>query len=278
MPTLARKRAALPPGKHERVGEPDTADLPASHHTDFRPFSVDTAGSWLVMGDVHCPYHDRPTIAAAVKEGKRRGIVGVILNGDVMDSAEISRHDKDPSAPRYVEEVKVTRQFLAYIRAQFPKADVIYKDGNHEDRLPRYIFNNSPALFGLECLTLRSLLDLDGLGVAWVTDQRTIALGKLPVIHGHEYGKGGGGAHPSKWLFNKAHASALCGHLHRTDEFGVTDVKGRQIRTWSVGCACDLKPRWLRNNNWGHGCAFVDVANDGTYSVSNLRMFNGKLL
>jgi hypothetical protein len=37
------------------------------------------------------------------------------------------------------------------------------------------------------------------------------------------------------------------------------DIRDRPEAAWSVGCACELKPYWLRLNNWNHGFAFVEL-------------------
>jgi hypothetical protein len=41
---------------------------------------------------------------------------------------------------------------------------------------------------------------------------------------------------------------------------------------WSTGCLCDLTPQYARVNRWNHGMAFVEVANDGSFNVSNFRI------
>lgn len=259
----------LPPGKQE--------GLPDAFPQSFKPFVLDVPGTWLILCDPHWPYHERPVIEQAVKEGKRRGLAGWLINGDGLDCHHLSRHDKDFGAPRYPEEIRVGNLCLDYLRKEFPRAEAVYKAGNHEERFERYLMANAPELTGLEGFDIPSLLRLKDRGIAWVGEQRTIELGKLPVVHGHEFGKGGG-AHPAKWLIDKAKTSALCGHFHKTDGFGGRDVKGRPLYAWSVGCACFLHPRWLRNNQWCNGCAFVEVAKDGTFGVSNLRLFNGRLI
>ncbi|MEB3270006.1 MAG: hypothetical protein VKJ09_15805, partial [Leptolyngbya sp.] len=77
--------------------------FPEAVSREWRPFHLDRPGHWLVFGDIHLPCHDRTVIELAVRQAKRDGAVGVILNGDVMDCHELSSHDKDPSMPRYVE-------------------------------------------------------------------------------------------------------------------------------------------------------------------------------
>jgi hypothetical protein len=236
----------------------------------YEPFPINTPGNWLILSDVHIPHHDRRTVENAVEEARRRNAVGVLLNGDIMDcGGASSHHDRDPSEPDLEEEIEKMGQLLAWLRSRLPNARVVWKEGNHEYRLPRYLRNNAPALCGAsKRFTLPKLVESENHGVEWVDCGRVVDLGKLPVFHGHEF-KGGGGVNVGRWLFLRALESALCGHLHRSSEHVETTCKNRVLITTSVGCACFLHPRWLPNNKWNHGWAHVAVANDGAFEVTN---------
>jgi hypothetical protein len=267
--------AAMPAAKHEAAGP----DMPAAVAAEYTPHAIDRAGWWLILSDIHAPYHDRTTLELAVGEARRRGAVGVLLNGDTLDSHEVSRHDRDPSAPRYVEEVETVKRLLAWLRGQLPRAELVAKEGNHEERLQRYIVGRAPALFGLEGIDLPSLLRFGDVGAAWVSGRRPIALGKLNVIHGHEYPGGAASpVNPARGLYLKARSKALCGHHHQTSEHHARDIRGRAEAAWSVGCACFLHPQYHPLNNWNHGFALVELAADGTFRVENRRVLGGKVV
>lgn len=267
--------ADLPRAKHETAVV--SSGLPDAHVESYLPFTIDTPGQWLILSDIHVPYHDRTTLELAVTEAKRRGVVGVLLNGDTLDSHEISNHDREPSAPRYVDEIDTGKKLLAWIRAQFPKARIVLKEGNHEERLRRYIIQRAPALFGLEGIDLPDLMHLADCGAEWVCDKRVIQLGKLCVVHGHEY-RGGGGVMPARWLYLRAKYVSMCGHFHRSSEHGERNIRGTEERSWSLGCACFLYPRYMPLNSWNHGFAFVDLFADGGFSVENKRVFKGAIV
>lgn len=275
--TQPRAASALPAGKHESTAE--ALGLPAPHPENYDPYLIDAPGVWLVLSDIHAPYHDRRTIELAVEEASRRGAVGVIINGDLLDSHEISRHDKDPSAPRYVEEVEVARKVLAWFRSKLTRARIVFKEGNHDERLSAYIWKHAPALFGIEGLDLPGLLHLADVGAEFVGGRRVVGLGKLNVIHGHEYPGGATSpVNPARGLYLKARSVALCGHHHQTSEHHARDIRGQAEAAWSLGCCCYLHPRYMPLNNWNHGAAFVQLWNDGTFSVQNMRVFDGKLI
>lgn len=250
---------------------------PESSAKPYLPVHLDDAGNWLILSDVHIPCHDRKTCELAIDRAKRDGVVGVILNGDFLDSHDLSDHDKDPSAPRYNREIELGLEFLAWVRGELPHARIVYKMGNHEERLQRYVFSRAPALFDLEFASVPSLLHFDEFGIETVTDRRVMHLGKLCVIHGHEY-RGSGGVFAARWLSLRTKYPAICGHFHRTSNYFDRTIVGKMDAAWTVGCACDLTPMYTRLNSWNNGFAMVEVGDDGGFEVRNLRVMNGKVL
>lgn len=255
----------------------DGPSLPDPVSLSYDPFKIDTPGTWLVLSDCHFPFHDRKTIELAVDEARRRAAVGVLLNGDVLDCAEVSEHERDPDSLDLADEVEIGRQFLAWLRSRLPAARLVYKEGNHDSRVPRYVLRHAPALFQLAGVGLPAWLKLADHGVEWVGDKRVIELGKLNVIHGHEY-KGAGGVSPARWLYLKARSVVLCGHFHRTSDHHARNIRDEHEAAWSVGCSCFLKPAWLPLNDWNHGFAFVTVEPDGWFVVENKRVIGGRVV
>ncbi len=252
-------------------GLPDPVEL------RYEPFQIDTSGPWLILNDLHIPFHDRKTIEVAVEEARRRRVAGVLLNGDVLDCAEVSEHERDPDSLDLVDEIEKGKQFLAWLRSQLPGARLVYKSGNHDSRVPRYVLKHAPALFRLAGVGLPTWMELANYGVEWVADKRVVRLGKLNVIHGHEY-KGGGGVNPARWLYLKARSVAMCGHFHRTSDHHARNIQDQHEAGWSVGCACYLHPAWLPLNDWCHGFALVAVESDGWFVVENKRVLSGRVV
>lgn len=276
IPTTTVYYRANEPADEVVVGSHDVP-FPESVSKEWAPLTIDRPGHWLLIGDIHLPCHDRTVIELAVRQAKRDGAVGVLLNGDVLDCHELSTHDKDPSLPRYVDEVKLGRQLMAWLRAEFPKGRIVYKLGNHEARLNRYVSSRAPAIEALEGVGLPSILKTADHGVDVVSDKTIIRLGKLNVIHGHEY-KGAGGVNPARWLYLRARSVAITSHFHRTSEHHAKDISGRHEAAWSIGCACDLHPDYAVLNEWNHGFAMVDADSDGGFVVRNMRVLNGKVV
>lgn len=237
--------------------------LPEPVALDYTPLTIDTPGRWLVISDIHIPFHDKRTILAAVDEAKRVGVAGVLLNGDILDCFQLSHHYREPDKHRFKDEVDSG--------VQFPRARIVFKEGNHDERLRKYLAERAPELFGLEGFDLPSILKAAERGVEWVADKRVVMLGKLHVVHGHEF-RGGGGVNPARWLFLRSVSTALCGHFHRTSEHFETGLDRRIHGVWSVGCACYLYPAYDPTNKWNNGYAIVEVCADGQFTVSNRRI------
>ncbi len=163
-------------------------DLPEAIVTrDSSHFNIDGDGWWLYLSDVHIPFQDNLTIKLAVKAAKAQFVKGVILNGDIFDFEQVSRHPKPPINERYIKERFCGLQFLTYLRQQFPKIRIIFKEGNHEERLVKYLSQKAPELFDLDVLQLPNLMKFDQFGIEFVGDRRLVRLGKLSILHGHEF-------------------------------------------------------------------------------------------
>lgn len=255
--------------------------LPPSDDKPFVPHEVkvDRDTKVLYLSDIHFPYHDLPALTEALRVGKKLDARLILLNGDVLDFHGISYFDRDPTAKRVRQEIELANQFLDALEDEFPKAKIIWKDGNHEDRLDRFIRDRAPELYDLKLITMPELLHLKQRGIDYVTEKRPIMLGKLPVIHGHEFRTPMmAPVNAARGLFLRAKNVCLQGHSHQTAEHNEPEIKGGLLTTWAVGCLCTLHPKYDPFAKWNHGLADIDLAANGDFEVHNRRIRNGKVL
>lgn len=232
----------------------------------------------LILSDIHIPYHDKAALMEAIAYGKKNAADLVILNGDTADFFALSFWEKDPRKRDFAGELETTRNFLNSLRKQFPKARIIFKLGNHEERWERYMRVKAPELLGISEFELGPMLHLDNLGIELVGDKRPIKLGDLNIIHGHEYRFAfTNPVNPARGLFLRCKAFALCGHLHQSSYHQEKTVEQSVLATWSTGCLCDLHPEYMPMNNWCHGFAFVEASADGKFNVQNKIVRHGKV-
>jgi predicted phosphodiesterase len=274
----SRKCSQRVPGtKHSSAG----LKLPESHAGTYENFLVDGPVRCAVLSDIHLPYHDKAALEAAIVTARRWNADCFLLNGDLLDCCSVSTHERDPDARDLAHELRVGREFLQFLRSKFKDARMVYRSGNHEDRLRKYVARNAPELLGVDEILLERLLKLQDVGVEWVTGKRIVNLGKLPTLHGHEFYSGQNSpVNAARGLFMRGKASAVQGHLHQTSEHTETALDGKTLTTWSLGCLCNLNPSYspLASLRWNHGMAVIEIAADGNFEVNNLRLINGRYI
>jgi len=150
---------------------------------------------------------------------------------------------------------------------------MLLKAGNHEERFDHYLWNSAPEICDSPRMRLSAWLDLEDMGIEYVGDQRPIMAGKLPIFHGHELPKGlSSPVNMARGAFLRTSHTVLVGHGHRTSGHCESDLWHEEVFCWSTGCLCDMRPDYARINKWNHGYAIVDVAQDNSFNVENLRV------
>ena len=233
----------------------------------------------LVLSDIHIPFHDLEALTTALEFGAAREPDVILLNGDILDCYDVSRFMKEKNRPSIVDEIAMGNEFLGLLREQFPEARIIYKLGNHEERMRNYILKNAPEFSNLEALELQNLLNFDKHRIEKV-DKELIKAGKLNILHGHEMGEAVfSPVNPARGFFLKAKANTLVGHYHQSSHHSEGDLNGNKIGVWSTGCLCSLEPEYRQYayTKWKHGFAYITVHEDGTFVVENKEIIDGKV-
>lgn len=267
--------------KHFPNGKHNPYDLPKEEHNFFEPIIIKTDKPIKigVLSDLHFPYQHNQSIELALDSLKVIGVDIIILNGDVMDCYMESDFVHDPNKRDMVAEVAIVKNFLSALRKQFPKARIIYKEGNHEYRHKSYLARKSPMLFGFEETRLQNLLGLEAFNIEWVDNKRLIEVGKLSLVHGHEFPRGfGSPVSPARTFYTKAKKSVMGGHHHQVTSYSAKTINGDQHVAYSNGCLCDLTPEYAPLNDWSHGFAWVELYPDNTFIVHNKKIVEGKII
>jgi predicted phosphodiesterase len=237
--------------------------MPESIAADWTRFELGE-GKILTLSDVHIPFHDPAAFEGCVGYGRKRNPDIVLLNGDWADFYSISHWDRNPSVTSLKKEIDACKAGFEYLRDRFPKARIIYKLGNHDERFDLFLWRRAPELFGLSDVGLDKIMDLNLWGVEMVKDKRIIMAGKLAVVHGHEFPKGiSSPVNPARGFFMRGQECTIGGHLHRTSEHTEPTMLGRYITTWSTGALCNLNPQYSPINKWNHGFAYITVDSRG---------------
>lgn len=234
----------------------------------------------IVLADLHIPYHDETVVNAVLNYCVDLKPSYVIYLGDILDFYQVSFWNKDPKGFDLEEELIAGREFFRLTSQElFKKASHYYIEGNHEQRLRRYLFSKAPELSNLRALQLSApdMLNLYNYDVEYVilrewmqTYNEPFKLGNLYLLHGHEFSTKFGAVYVARRAVLRTLSNVMVGHSHVAQEHIEKSVtSGSILGGWSVGCLCDLYPDFSPLNGWIHGFAEIRLTDDGNFVVFN---------
>ena len=197
----------------------------------------------IILSDMHFPFIDKKIvklILAFVKDYKPDFIC---LNGDIADLYSLSRYMKKLKID-LKDELSEIRSFLRELREVSPKSYIFYTQGNHEERLEKFIFGQAPAL-NLEELQIKNLLELDELNIEYYKEGSYFYKG-MRYTHGTLIRKHAAyTAHGNMENFCRGIVSAvICGHTHRMGRSDRT-VIDETFESYENGCLCYLEQEYV---------------------------------
>jgi predicted phosphodiesterase len=250
--------------------------LPESDEAKYEPYIL-KAKKIAVLSDIHVPYHSISALECALDKIYEEKPDAILLNGDTVDFYGLSRFQKDPRKRSVAHELQALNEFLDILK-QF-EAKIIYKLGNHDERYEHYLQHKAPELLGIQEFEFKNLLKAGERKMDVVGEKRIIKANKLNIIHGHEYPSVFSPVNIARGLYMKGKVSAMQGHNHQTSEHTETDMNGKSVTAWSLGCLSELNPAYMPLNKWNHGFAIVDLSDNGEdFHVNNYRIHKGKIL
>jgi predicted phosphodiesterase len=235
-------------------------------------------GTWLVLSDIHIPFHEPDPLQAAVACGQAEKVTGIFINGDFQDCASISFW---PTAIHdFNMEVEATIDTLDWLRQEFSTQKFVYKPGNHEYRLPRYYVSHAPELIGSPLSAMETILGFEQRNITFLDYHQIVQAGDLPILHGHEVRYISHAVNPARGLFLRTKTFSACSHCHSTSMHTPKTIHGELLTTWSFGCLCDLNPEYNPyGNDWNWGFAIINVEKNGDFEVVNRRILpSGKVV
>lgn len=218
----------------------------------------------------------------------------VIHLGDLLDCAAFSSHGKkslkETEQESYLEdEVYPALEMLDRIQASCKKLHVL--EGNHENRVERFLANNFSGALAREMFDLlspRRLLAYTADGYKRKNFSMTPYAGNLPLYrinrrlyatHGFSVAKR---AAEVTLDMMPAGISIVFGHVHRRVEATKRDpITGQLSYAWSPGCLTCLQPAYFSSpSNHSHGFSVVyeSLANSGDFTHYQVAIVNGRAI
>jgi hypothetical protein len=268
------------PNKHfTEPGSLNPFSLPESFAKKWEPYHIpDIYKSGIICSDLHFPYQDNRAISAMLEHTiAKRKIDFIFINGDGLDCLSLSKYSKDPSRPSLNDEIWLWVEFLNILQFHFPGVKIIWKLGNHEERLELFLRVKAPELLDMSEWQFDDIIKKRGVEGVKVVSRQIAYAGRLPIVHSHEFNnKSTSQVNPARGLFTKALSSVLGAHSHVSSSHSETDINGKLMSTFSIGCLCELHPEWALLNRWNHGFCFIEL--DGQeFSIDNMKIYNGKV-
>jgi hypothetical protein len=228
--------------------------------------------------DEHCPYQDDAARSVALKICEEyKPDVRVALS-DGLDFYAVSKFDKDPGAIKnggLQNEIDVWKRCQREWLDASPGARVVSIEGNHENRLERYLWRH-PELYGLDALKIENLLDFQKLSIEDV--QNEVIFPGLRISHG-KYVRRHSAMSAKAELEADYHTSTnLSGHTHRGGSHYATTRNG-VVSAHECFCLCGLNPPYDPSPNWQQGITLATIY-ENTPSIEQIPFTrkNGKVV
>jgi len=240
---------------------------------------TDTQNGYLrdMRTGVLTPYHDRRALELACMLAEKEQPDTIVLIGDHCDLPDWS--DKFQRTP----DMYFTTQpmllelhwWLARLRHSCPDAEIVFIEGNHEDRLKRAVVNNMINAWGLQSVTdfkrdsvptmsIENLLSLNELGIKyldpypdgefWINDNIKAEHGNIARNKPQE---------TARAILQRSRSSTVFGHVHRREVASKNEYRKGGFATYTAecfGCMCHLDgrvPSHEQKHQWNQGMGLV---------------------
>ena len=228
----------------------------------------------VFYGDFHAPYEDPWCVKIAEQINLTFKPQYIFLLGDVCDFYQLSKFDKDPQRINCLQQdIDAAIEILERMRTSAPKAKIVFFEGNHENRLWKYLWKN-PELASLKALTIQSLLKLDKFDIQFVGSLENYLYHSFCIEHGNIVRKWS--AYTARGMMENRGVSGISGHTHRLGSNYLTNLNGDFV-WYENGCMCDRNPFYLKNANWQNGLSvgYFRTSN-GRFTVEQVCIPDGK--
>ena len=248
----------------------------------------------VICNDVHGSMMDKDAVNAFLADLKNWNPDEVVLNGDIIECGGFlaAHHTLGYVAQTeysWQEDIAAGNWFLDEVQKAAPNATIHFLEGNHEDRVERWIVDQTmrhtrDSEFLRAMLSPKTLLRLDDRGVNYYERGKHhvdglppgwIKLGKIFFVH-----ELGGGKNNASKAVGKTAGNVCYGHDHQEDSATMVLPGVGLVKAWNPGCLCQRQPLWRHSNptNWSHGYGVQFIEQNGEFIHINVPIFEGRSL
>jgi predicted phosphodiesterase len=248
----------------------------------------------VICGDVHGCVMDRPAVEAFLADLRKWQPDEVVLLGDIVECGGfLAAHHTlgyvAQTAYSWQDDIAAGIWFLDEVQKAAPGALIHYLEGNHEDRVERWIVDQTmrhsrDAEFLRRMIAPDVLLNLQGRGINFYRrGEETlpglppgwIKLGKVFFVH-----ELGGGKNAASSAVGRTAGNVVFGHTHREDTSTMVMPGVGLVKAWNPGCLCQRQPLWRHSDptGWSHGYAVQFVSRSGEFLHLQIPIWEGRSL
>ena len=245
----------------------------------------------IIANDVHGSVMDMDAVNAFLIDLKKWNPDEIILNGDIIECGGfLATHHTlgfvSQTEYTFQDDIAKGNWFLDEVQKAAPKAVIHFISGNHEDRIERWIVdqtlrNTRESEFLRKLLGPEVLLKLKERGINYYTrgahhvkglPPGWIKLGK--VFFTHELG---GGKNAASAAVSRTAGNVVFAHCHQESSASLVLPAVGLVKAWNPGCLCQRQPLWRHSNptNWSHGYAVQFIAKSGEFLHLNIPIWQG---
>lgn len=225
---------------------------------DTRPNPIHLQnGTIMVASDAHYwPGDASAAHRAFVKLIGKLGPDIVVMNGDEMDGATISRHGRIgwEQRPTMAQEIGALQERMGEIKRAAGRAHLLGSFGNHTLRWDTYLAAHASQLEGVQGSKFEDLVNGWQYAWAWMVNGHTLIKHRLK-----------GGIHATWNNTAEAQVNTVTGHLHQlkvTPRTTMSPLNGGNLYGVDTGCIADpWGPQFAYveqgPRNWGSGFAVL---------------------
>jgi len=246
----------------------------------------------IMMGDLHGMYMDRACAEAVLADVEELDPDEIVLGGDMAEvGGWLAKHQPIGfvalSDYTYQEDISATTWFLDKLQMAAPHATIHYLEGNHEQRVERWVMDQTQAHkrdgeFLLQAFGPQALLRLEDRKIQYYKQDGIhgkglprgwIKLGKMFFVHELKTSKN---AAMDGLASTADHVTYF--HSHRSDAATMVYPSVGMVKAFCPGCLCKTQPIWRHSkpNSWSQGYDVDFITKDGVFQRIQAPIWRGK--
>lgn len=225
----------------------------------------------VFLSDIHMP--DNISLQSVVNYVRDVKPKLIILGGDIIDAqglhASESMKAEQVKMEWFKRDVSLASAFIGVLQAASPLAEIVYIEGNHEQRYAR-LQEKFPDLFAKSLDFRAAMKPLVKQYIPYATAGSYFKLGDTVFVHGDIFPD----LHAKPYAVRFSPYKVVYGHMHHFQAYTTHRALLHESSRYGVtaGCLSTLNPEWKKGkaNQWVNG--FTSFVSDGEVTTPTVHL------